>query len=217
MSPRGDEPVDFVYDRYLIHTKDVDRNGESVTLEVMLNTAPRRITIRRDETVTIGDIGIKNTPMGHKIMEDGTEESFVMLTFSKGDVIHSDTLYNGDSTTFEYLAIQAIHIESDGEGVILEVRDTRIPLESLENPDTQTLEIKNGETITVFDLTLTHKGGGHEMADNGNDPSWINLVLSTPRVSKFYHWNNFANESKNPDADIFYDNYVIRVIKVGFD
>ena len=97
------------------------------------------------------------------------------------------------------------------------MRDTRVPLESLGNPDTQTLAIKNGETITVFDLTLTHKGGGHEMADNGNDPSWINLVLSTPRVSKKYHFNNFANQSKNPDTDITFDNYVIRVIKVDFD
>ncbi len=88
MGPRGDEPVDFVYDKYLIHTKSVDWNGESVTLEVMLNTDPRRITIRRDEIVSIGDISIKNTPMGHKMMEDGTEEYFVMLTFSKGNHSH---------------------------------------------------------------------------------------------------------------------------------
>ncbi len=55
------------------------------------------------------------------------------------------------------------------------------------------------------------------MVDSGDDPSWINLELSTPRKKKTLHRNIFANSEGDPDADIIFDNYVIRVVQVEFD
>lgn len=84
-----------------------------------------------------------------------------------------------------------------------------------ENEKKMTLE--NGETMTVFDLTIINKGGGHEMVDDGEDPSWVDLEVSTPRKAKVFFRHNFANLDSNSDADISFDNYTIRVEHVDFD
>jgi hypothetical protein len=190
-------------------------NLESKGYTSPMNT--QTIEIKGGETVVFGDISIKSTPMGHKWMTDGTEASFVQLDVTAGGKAIVDTLYEGDSMTIEHYTIKAVQMGSNGESVRLEVRDTRAPSEVSASGTVQTVTIKGGDTATVFDLTLTNKSGGHKFLDSGKDSSWVNLEIATPRKSKFFYLNNFANLNNNPDADITFDTYTVRVDKVSFD
>lgn len=81
----------------------------------------------------------------------------------------------------------------------------------------QTVDIAHGKTVTVFYLTVTNAHGGHDIMEDGSDPSSVDLLVKIPRMRERLIKSVFKNELQVPEGDILFDTYSIRVDDVAFD
>lgn len=81
------------------------------------------------------------------------------------------------------------------------------------------IEVKEGETKTFGDLTITNRGGGHEILENvnggrGGDESFANINLQTPRAKSSVSDEGYL---RYKGGTLTFDNYVITVQEISWN
>ncbi len=89
-----------------------------------------------------------------------------------------------------------------------------------ENSDASEIKIKQGDTVTIDDLTITNHGGGHEIQMDGNDVYYTEITLKTPRAESVKQL--VYEPEKDPVKGTIYrivqhDAYTITVKAMGWD
>jgi hypothetical protein len=107
--------VPTVFDNYLIHTKDVGWNGETVTLEISELSGGSMVTMKMSEIKTVGNMTItfvqNKTP--------GTRKSSLLLEFVSGLKSMSDVFVEGQSIFFAGNLIQIKKINDSASEIEL--------------------------------------------------------------------------------------------------
>ena len=199
----------FGFSGIFSYNKDIKKISTAVDKHVpkeyTYTMKKNEINIQSGASVIFDDITITTKAMGHKIMEDRSSQDFTSLEISHGNNLHVQNIFKGDVLAFESYLIKVEEIADDGAMVTLSFSKSE-PTDSSE-----TVTIKSGETTIVFDLTIQNVSGGHEFVDNGNDASFAELTMKTPRKSMQIFSNVFTNNK------LQYDSYNVKVDKVDFD